>query len=468
MRKRTKIEQRDVLVLGGGRGGRLLAQQFARLGRMTSIVDRRWVGDYCTAMDVLDRRNSADVFSLGRRDTDQLARYGMHHQKLAAVRDRKRLMVEDFVSTKSSDVDARSIERVIGFGRFIAPKILEVFCANGGVRTIEAQEIFLNLGSSSTQLNIPGIDIVRPLTALVADRGDHIPSHLVIVGSSYQTLELSQAFSRRGSRVTIVEKRSRLLPDEDAAVSSEVDRILRNEGVDIRYNSEVVAVQGRPGEFVGLDVRTPFKDLRIEGSDIVAAVGAVPNTLGVGLNSAGVETTTENYIRVNESLQTSAPGVWAIGTCAGSGDQSSLLDFQTVLSAFTQSLHDGTDVLEPRYVFTDPLIGRVGLTEAEAVARHGALRIAKIPQDHAMQDRGGDARMSFMKALVCPKTDRILSFTIMGPQTREVLEAMKNAMRQKQPYVALAGMAFAHPAISEGLALLFDSLSPPIVSALNV
>src|SRR5262249_33765855 len=210
------------------------------------------------------------------------------------------------------------VELIMGAGRFVAPKTLEVRLNDGGTRLLTGDRVFLNLGTHAAMPNVPGLADAQPLTNIEALDLDYAPAHLVVIGGGYVGLELAQAYRRFGSRVTIVQQGPQLMLREDPDVSEEVRRILVDEGIRVLLAAETVRVEGRSGKEVRLVVRTGSREETIDASDMLVATGRIPNTTGIGLEEAGVALDARGYVRVNERLETSAAGVWAIGECAGS------------------------------------------------------------------------------------------------------------------------------------------------------
>ena len=255
-----------------------------------------------------------------------LARHGRHYGTvtdsvtvdMATVRRRKREMVERQIAKHLEIYRTSGAELIMGSGRFLAPKTLEVKLNDGGTRVLAADKVFLNVGTHAAIPNVPGLEEAQPLTHVEALELDYLPQHLIVVGGGYSGLELAQAFRRFGSDVTIIESGPQLLAREDIDVSQEMRRILSSEGIQVLVEAELLRVSGRSGDKVSVVVRTLSGEQHIDGSDILVAVGRIPNTAGIGLKEAGVELDGRGYIRVNGRLETSAPEVWALGECAGS------------------------------------------------------------------------------------------------------------------------------------------------------
>jgi pyruvate/2-oxoglutarate dehydrogenase complex dihydrolipoamide dehydrogenase (E3) component len=319
---------------------------------------------------------------------------------------------------------------------------------------VAGDKVFLNVGTHAAIPNVPGLEAAQPLTHVEALELDYLPRHLMVIGGGYSGLELAQAYRRFGSDVTVVESGPQLLAREDIDVSREMRRILSDEGIQFLVEAELLQVRGRSGDKVTLTVRTPSGEQHINGSDILVAVGRIPNTAGIGLEEAGVELDGRGYIRVNGRLETSAPDVWAVGECAGSPQFTHISedDFRIIrdnLAGGNRSTHDR---LVPYCMFTDPPLAHVGLSEGEAERQGVITRVARLPMDSVLGAQATDQGQGFMKAIVGDGDDRILGFTMIGAAAGEVMGAVQTAMLGGLPYSSLANADFAHPTMAEGIA----------------
>ncbi len=314
-------EQVDVLILGSGQGGKLLAWHMAQSGRHTAVVERRWIGGSCPNIACMPSKNeiwSAKVAHLAHHAGQFGTVAGPVETDMAAVRQRKRDMVNREIELHLHNYRTSGAELIMGSGRFVAPRTMEVRLNDGGMRVLAGEQVFLNLGTHPAVPDIPGLKEARPLTHIEALELDYLPTHMILIGGGYVGLEMAQAYRRFGSRVTVVEPAPRIMTREDPDVAEELQRILGSEGIQFIVAAEIRHVRGRSGEEVAVSARTAAGERTIEGSDILVATGRVPNTAGIGLDVAGVDLDDRGYIRVNERLETSAPAVWAIGECAGS------------------------------------------------------------------------------------------------------------------------------------------------------
>jgi pyruvate/2-oxoglutarate dehydrogenase complex dihydrolipoamide dehydrogenase (E3) component len=468
----AQTEQLEGLVLGSGTGGKLIAWHMAQSGRRTGVVERHWVGGSCPNIACMPSKNeisSAKVAQLARDARRYGTVTGFIAVDMAIVRQRKREMVERQIAKHLQIYEASGAELIMGSGRFVAPKTLEVKLKDGGTRVLAADKVFLNVGTRAAIPNVPGLEAAQPLTHVEALELDYVPRHLIVIGGGYSGLELAQAFRRFGSDVTIVESGPQLLAREDIDVSQEMRSILGSEGIQVLVAAELLQVGGRSGDKVMLSARTPSGEQRIDGSDILVAAGRIPNTAGIGLKEAGVELDGRGYIRVNGRLETSAPDVWAVGECAGSPQFTHISedDFRIIRDNLAGGNRSTRDRLIPYCMFTDPPLARVGLSEGEAERQGVLTRVARLPMDSVLGAQATDQRQGFMKALVGDSDDRILGFTMIGAAAGEVMAAVQTAMLAGLSYSDLADADFAHPTMAEGLSSLFSSVPPRVVQQIK-
>ena len=459
----SQPERFEVLVLGSGFGGKLLAWHLARSGRRTAVVERRWVGGSCPNIACLPSKNeiwSAKIAHLVRHAAQFGTLTGSVTTDMAKVRQRKRDMVEREIDLHLQNYKASGAELIMGTGQFTAPKTLEVRLNDGGTRVLAGDQVFLNLGTHAAVPNIPGLEAAQPLTHIEALELDYLPSHLIVLGGGYVGLELAQAYRRFGSQVTVVEHGPQLMNREDPDVVSEMQQILSDEGVGILLSATTLNVQGRSGEEVSIAVRTASGDQQIKGSDILVAAGRIPNTAGIGLDKAGVDLDGRGYIHVNERLETTAANVWAIGECAGSPQFThvSIDDFRIIRDNLAGGNRSTRDRLVPYCMFTEPPLARVGLSENEAQRQSLTVRVARLPMTGVRRTATTDETQGFMKVLVGGSDDRILGFTMIGAEAGEVLATVQTAMLAELPYPRLRDAILAHPTMAEGLDSLFSNV----------
>jgi len=460
----TQTTHLEMLVLGSGEGGKYLAWYMAGSGHRTAVVERKLIGGSCPNTNCLPSKNeiwSAKVANL----VHHADRFGMATGSIATdmkkVLARKRDMVDGLIAMHLEKYEASGAELIMGTGRFIAPKTVEVSLNAGGTRLLTGDRVVLDLGTNATIPDIPGLAAAKPLTNVEALELDRLPDHLIVIGGGYVGLELAQAYRRFGSHVTIVEAGPQLAGREDPDIAAALLEMLHDEGIVVHLGAEVVGVRGRSGENVSLQVRTPSGNQTIDGRDILVAAGRTPNTDGIGLDLAGVALDARGYIAVNHRLETSAPDVWAVGECAGSPQFThvSFDDFRVIRDNLAGRDRTTHGRLIPYCMFTDPPLARVGLSESEARHRSIAVRVAKLPIVAVLRSRTTSETRGFMKALVEADGDRILGFAMLGADAGEVTAVVQTAMLAGMPYMGLREAIIAHPTMAEGLGALFANLS---------
>lgn len=376
---------------------------------------------------------------------------------MQAVRQRKRRMVDDLIDIHRRNYANSGADLVMGEGRFVAPKTIEVRLQDGGTRTLTGDQVYLNIGTRATIPDIPGLAGSRPLTHVEALELDRVPEHLIVLGGGYIGLEFAQPMRRFGSRVTVVEVGPQLASREDDDVGQALRRRFEQEGIDVMLDARVIDAEGRSGERVRLRIQTPDGIQTIEGSDILVAAGRMPNTQDIGLDTAGIDVNERGYIKVNERLETTAADVWAMGDCAGGPQFThvSFDDFRIVRDNLNGGHRTTRNRLVPYCMFTDPELARVGLNELEAQHAGIAYRIAKTPMAAVLRTRTMSETGGFLKALIAAQSDQILGFTALGVGAGELIAVVQTAMLAGSPYTVLRDMILTHPTIAEGLTVLF-------------
>ena len=456
----SKPQHYDFLILGSGESGKYLAWTMAKAGHRVAVVERRWVGGTCPNIACLPSKNviySGHVASLFRRGQEFGLAAGPVSVDMAAVRARKRKMVDELIAIHRKNYADSGAELIMGEGRFVAPRTIEVQLQQGGTRLLSGERVYLNLGTRAAIPDVPGLRQSSPLTHVEALELDHVPEHLIVLGGGYVGLEFAQPMRRFGSRVTVVEHGPQLAGREDPDVARLLLRRFADEGIDVVLNARPVKVEGRSGDSVRFQVHTATGERIIEGSDILVAAGRTPNTQAIGLDAAGVNLDERGYVQVNERLETSAPGVWAMGDCAGSPQFTHVAfdDFRVVRDNLAGGDRTTRDRLVPYGMFTDPELGRVGLNEVAAQRAGIAYRVARTPMAAVLRTRTLSETGGFLKALVAVDSDRLLGFTALGASGGEVIAVVQTAMLAGLPYTALRDTIFTHPTIAEGLTVLF-------------
>jgi pyruvate/2-oxoglutarate dehydrogenase complex dihydrolipoamide dehydrogenase (E3) component len=458
-----RVEEFDVVILGGGTGSTIAAWTFAGEGLRVAVIDRKYIGGSCPNIACLPSKNiihSAKVAAYVRESED----FGIARRDftvdMSVVRGRKRNMVSALNDVYLENYQKTGAELIFGSGRFVAPKTIEVTLRDGKTRQLRGTNVILSTGTHAAMGSIPGLAEAQPLTHVEALELDRVPEHLIVIGAGYIGLEFSQAMRRFGSKITMIEQGDRLLSREDEDVSATLRELFNAEGIELVMNAKVKRVSGKSGESVEIVIEKDGKAKTLRGTDILLALGRVPNTTDIGLETAGIEVTDTGYLKVNERLQTTAPGVWAIGEVAGSPlfTHVSIDDFRVVHSSITGGTRVTTGRVVPFCLFTDPEFARVGLSEKEAKARGLGYRLFKVPMEANLRARTLGETRGFMKALVELDSDRLLGFTIIGVGAGEIMTTVQIAMGALLPYTVLRDSILAHPTLVEGLGALFTSV----------
>jgi pyruvate/2-oxoglutarate dehydrogenase complex dihydrolipoamide dehydrogenase (E3) component len=463
MPSESNPEPYDLVVLGSGEAGKYIAWTLAKQGRRAVVIERKYVGGSCPNIACLPSKNvvqSAKVASYFSRSEEFGITKDGWKIDMSGVRGRKRKMVGGLVDMHLANFKASGAEIVMGSGRFVGPKTIEVTLPEGGIRVLNGKTVVISTGSRATLEHIPGLLEAGPLTHIEALELDNVPGHLLVLGGGYVGLEFAQAMRRFGSRVTIVERNVRLAHREDQDVTEMLHELCRDEGIDVVTSARVTSVEGKSGESVKLRAVQAGSEINVEGTHLLVAAGRTPNTEGIGLEAAGVQTTERGYVKVNERLQTTAPDVWAVGDCAGSPNFTHIAfdDFRIVRDNLAGGHRVTTGRQVPFCMFTDPEFGRIGLSETEAKEDEVPYRLAKIPMIAVLRTRTLSETRGFMKALIDTKSDRILGFTVFGVGAGELIATVQVAIIAGLPYTALRDAIFTHPTLPEGLVALFSAV----------
>jgi pyruvate/2-oxoglutarate dehydrogenase complex dihydrolipoamide dehydrogenase (E3) component len=461
-RKVTEPEEYDLVILGGGTGSTVAAWTFAGEGKRVAVVDRKYIGGSCPNIACLPSKNiihSAKVAEYVRSSKD----FGITTEGFAidmsAVRERKRRMVSGLNAMYISNYEKTGGEFILAAGRFVAPRTVEATLPDGSVRRLRGANVIISTGTRAALDPIPGLVEAQPLTHIEALELGEVPEHLLVIGGGYVGLELAQAMRRFGSKVSLIERSEQLVSREDDDVSEALAAMFRDEGVELFLNAQAKRVSGKSGESVQIVIEQNGVEKTLQGSHLLVATGRKPNTEGIGLELAGIEVTERGYLKVNERLQTTAPGVWAIGEAAGSPQFThiSIDDFRVVHA----NLNGGSRVTAGRQVpfclFTDPEFARIGLSEKDAKTQGIGYRLFKIPMEAVLRARTLGETRGFLKALVESDGERILGFTAFGTGAGETMSSVQIAIIAGLPYTALRDAILTHPTLAEGLEGLFSS-----------
>jgi pyruvate/2-oxoglutarate dehydrogenase complex dihydrolipoamide dehydrogenase (E3) component len=452
----------DLLILGSGAGSKLLAWTFAGRGQRVAVVERKYVGGSCPNIACLPSKNvihTAQVAHNVRHSEEFGISIDRFQIEMPAVRDRKRKMVQGLVDTHLALYEQSGADLIMASGKFVGPKVLEVTLPDGTRRLLTGKNVVIGTGTHALIENIPGLASAQPLTHVEALELDIVPEHLIVLGAGYVGLEFAQAMRRFGSKVTVIDRNHRVIHKEDDDVTEGLQNLLDDEGIELVLGAKIKSVSGVSGQSVRVTVEQNGRERLLDGSHLLVASGRVPNTKGIGLELAGVELTKNGYIKVNERLETTAPGVWAVGEVAGSPQFTHISedDFRVVRDNMlgVQRVTTGRQV--PFCLFTDPEFARIGMTEKEAKEKGLAYRLFKVSMTHVLRARSLMETRGFLKCLVERDSDTILGFAAFGVGAGEIMACVQVAMLGGLPYTALREAVLAHPTIPEGLIALFSS-----------
>jgi pyruvate/2-oxoglutarate dehydrogenase complex dihydrolipoamide dehydrogenase (E3) component len=451
----------DAIIIGTGQAGKPLSYALADLGWKVALIERAELGGSCINTGCTPTKTmvaSAQVAHYAR----DAARWGVRvsgvEVDLPAVVARKNQVVQNARTSIQKRIDSRpNIRLVRGPARFIAPHQVQV-----GAEVFESQKIFINTGTRPAVPQIPGLDTVPFLSNATVMELQAAPEHLLVLGGGYIGLEFGQMFRRFGSRVTIIHNGERILPREDPDVVSALQTALEAEGIVLRMNVETKHVENRRGA-IGLTLESGGRGETLQGSHLLVATGRKPNTEDLGLETAGVLTGSRGYIKVNGRLETNVPGIWALGDVKG-GPAFTHISYNDYQIAYA-NIVDGKNLsIENRYLpyalFTDPQLGRVGITESDARASGRKFKMGTFPMSSVARAIERDETAGLMKIIVDAENDRILGAAILGSEGGETVQILGAMILAGAPYTVLKGAVYIHPTLAEGFFGLMESVKP--------
>jgi pyruvate/2-oxoglutarate dehydrogenase complex dihydrolipoamide dehydrogenase (E3) component len=454
-------EHYDAIVIGTSQGGRFLPVELAKAGQKVALVERDQLGGVCVNRGCTPTKTmvaSARLAYLARRGAEFGVRTGPVSVDLAAVRERKRAMVAGARENYASRLAQDGLDLIEGEARFTGPKTVEITLTVGGTRQISAPVIVIDTGTRPRPLAVSGAGDVPVLDSTSIMELDELPEHLVILGGGYIGLEFGQMFRRFGSEVTVIQNAPRLMMIEDEDVSDEVAAILRDEGITILTSATADRVEPADGGRVRLTVRTEDGERQIEGSHLLSATGRIPNTEALTREAAGIRLNGQGFIEVDEYLETSVPGVYAMGDVKGGPAFTHLSydDYRILRASLLGGEKASTrDRIVPYTMFIDPQLGRVGLTERQAREQNRAVRVAKLPMSAVIRAIETGETRGFMKVVIDADSGQILGCTVLGSEGGEIMTIIQVAMLGNLTYTAMANAIFTHPLLAEGLNTLF-------------
>jgi pyruvate/2-oxoglutarate dehydrogenase complex dihydrolipoamide dehydrogenase (E3) component len=451
----------DAIVIGTGQAGPSLAARLADAGMQVAVIERGRFGGTCVNNGCTPTKTliaSAEVAHLARRAAEYGVASGPVKIEMAKVKARKDALVERSTTSLEKWLTThKNITVYRGQARFTGARTVAV-----AAEQLTAERVYIDVGGRPWVPDLPGVHEVPFLTSESMMDVDFVPEHLLIVGGSYVGLEFGQMYRRFGSRVSVIEMGPRLIGREDAEVSDAVQEILAAEDIEIRVDAKCVALESAP-QGVAVKIHCSSGAPRVTGTHVLLAVGRVPNTEELGLREAGIETDERGYIKVDETLATSAPNVYALGDCNGHGafTHTAYNDYEIVADNLLSGTHRKLSDRIPIYaLFTDPPLGRLGSTEAEARQQGRQILIGRMPMSDVSRAKEKGETQGFMKVIVDAGSQQILGAAILGVGGDEVVHSLVDAMYGRLPYTTVQHGVRIHPTVSELIPTLLGELAP--------
>ncbi len=459
------METFDAIIIGSGQAGSPLAVSLAKQGLRTAIIERSHLGGTCINTGCTPTKamiGSAQAAYTAKNSQDlgvTTAHVQVDFQKIIARKDK---IVENFRAGSANSLeDKENIALVRGQARFIDKKMVEVALNEGGKRVLKADKIFIDTGSKTHVPDIEGIETSGYLDNRTIMELHELPEHLMIIGGGYIGLEFGQMFHRFGSKVSIFQHGEHIADHEDDDVADELANILQDEGIDIHLNSSIESVS-KSGAFVTLSGSFSGKKQQYTGTHLLVATGRMPNTGELQLDKTGVKTGEKGYITVNNKLETNIEGIYALGDVKG-GPQFTHVSYNDYLIVAANLPENKTPATTDQRIltytmFTEPQLGRAGLTEKQAKEKGIRYKVAKLPMKKVARGIETGHTEGFMKALVDESNDKIIGTAMLCMEGGEIASAVLIAMMGGLTYQQLRDGMFAHPTLTESLNNLFATL----------
>jgi probable pyridine nucleotide-disulfide oxidoreductase len=460
-----ETEYYDDIIIGSGKAGKTLAPALVAAGRKTALVERslNMIGGGCINIACIPTKTmvaSANVANVVKNS----AAYGMNTNTpivdLAAVIRRKRSVVQSMHDMNLHNLEtALGHELMIGTGRFVAPKVIEVI-GDGTTRLLTAERFFINTGTRPLIPSVLGLKEAGFLTSESLLELEQLPDHLIVLGSGYISLEFAQMFRRFGCRVTIIGQSEQILSRQDPDIAIAVQTILERDGIEFLLKAEVLRVD-HTDNATKIQLQVTDQEVLLQGSHLLVAVGRAPTTDGLNLAAVGVAIDARGFIRVNDRLETNVPGIWALGDINGGPEYThvSLDDCRIIKANLIEGSNRSTqDRLIPSCLYIDPELAHVGLTETAARQQGYAIRVVRLDVSDIPRAKTLGKTDGLMKAIVDTQTDRILGCSLLCHAAGEAISTVQMVMQAQMPYTVLRDGVLTHPTMTEGLNMLFSKL----------
>src|SRR5476651_502975 len=460
------MKQYDAIVIGAGQAGGPLAKKLALAGKKTALIEKRWIGGTCINDGCTPTKSwvaSAKMAYMAGNSSALGVKIKSFSVDMPKIKKRKDAIVHQFRAGSQKGLEAtKNLDILFGEATFTGDKTISVKMNDGRrKKDLKAELIFINTGAKTFIPNIDGLSDIDYLTSTSILELDYVPDHLLVIGGNYIGLEFGQMFRRFGSKVTVVERSGRIVSREDEDVSDELTKILEAEKISILTNSVTTSFKKKKNGKILATINTGDGETTIKCSHVLIAVGRTPQTQSLSLTMAGVKTDERGTVLVNEKLETNIPGIYALGDVkrGPAFTHISYNDYTIVYRNLIEGAKLTTkDRPVPYCMFTDPQLGRIGLDETEAKKQKLNIKVAKIPMIWvARAVETGDTR-GFIKAVVDPKTKKILGATVLGEQGGEIMTILQMAMEGGITYDQIRYFIFAHPLYAEALNNLFMAI----------
>lgn len=454
----------DAIVIGSGQAGTPLAKKLAKAGKKTALIEKRYVGgtcvnDGCSPTKALIA-SARMAYMARRKDLGvEISNYKIDFQ--AIMQRKEDLVLKSRKGTQQGLEEIENLDLIFGDASFIGKKSLSIQLNAGGEEELTAGLIFIDTGAKTTIPEIEGIKTVPYLTSTTILDLKELPESLIVLGGNYIGLEFAQMFSRFGSKVTILEKGKTIMSREDADVSEAVTQFLTEEGITVISDNKITKVENFPEGKITVTIVKDNKQQQVIASHLLLAAGRSPQTKTLNLDKTGVEVDEKGFIKVNDKLETTAPGIYALGDVKP-GAAFTHIAYNDHLVVLKNLLENANLSIKNRMVpycmFTDPQLGRVGLSENEARQQGLDIKVAKLQMEHVARAVELNETKGFMKAVVDAKTNQILGATVLGYEGGEVMAVLQMAMQGKITAHQMRENIFAHPTMAESINNLFMSI----------
>ncbi len=461
-----ETEYYDDIIIGSGKAGKTLAPALVADGRKTALVERslNMIGGGCINVACIPTKTmvaSANVANIVQNSAAYGVRANAPIVDLADVIRRKRKVVQSMRDVNLHNLEtALGHELIVGTGRFVAPKIVEVSVGDGTTRLLTAERFFINTGTRPLIPSVPGLKEAGFLTSESLMELEQLPEHLIVLGSGYIGLEFAQMFRRFGCRVTVIGQSGQILSQQDPDIAIAVQTLLERDGIEFLLYAKVLRVD-RAEHATKLHIQVADQEMALQGSHLLVAVGRAPTTDCLNLAAAGVATDARGFILVNDRLETNVPGIWALGDINGGPEYThvSLDDYRIVKTNLIEGGDRSTQGRAvPSCLFIDPELAHVGLTETEARQQGYTIRVAKLDASAIPRAKTLGKTDGLIKAIVDTETDLILGCSLLCHEAGEVISTVQMVMQAQMPYTILRDGVLTHPTMTEGLNMLFSKL----------